>query len=133
MIIIKELKKVNIMSKSRTKKVISTFDRLMRDPKQKALFEKEYNKFLLSEFILEAMEENKISVRKLAEKSGVSPSIIQNIRSEKTSNVTFNTLNSIFSSLGYRMVIEKINRSNSDKLKENNPFKGGKKKSYTTP
>ncbi|MDY6969804.1 MAG: helix-turn-helix transcriptional regulator [Spirochaetota bacterium] len=54
------------------------------------------------------MEVNHISVRKLAEKSGVSPSIIQNIRSEKTSNVTFNTLNSIISSLGYRIIFEKI-------------------------
>jgi DNA-binding Xre family transcriptional regulator len=114
-------------------KVLSTFDKFMRNPKQKALFDKEYSKFLLSEFILEAMEENKISVRKLAEKSGVSPSIIQNIRSEKGTNVTFNTLNSIFTSLGYRMVIEKINKSISKNNKDKFLIRGGKKKSYNTP
>jgi len=90
------------------KKQLSTFDEFMKDPVQKKKFDKEYNKFLLSEFLLEAMEENHISVRKLAEKSGVSPSIIQGIRSEKTSNVTFNTLTSIFTALGYRMIVEKI-------------------------
>ena len=69
---------------------MSTYEKFIQDPIEKEKFEKEYNKFLLSEFLLEAMEENHISVRKLAEKSGISPSIIQNIRSEKTSNVTFN-------------------------------------------
>jgi len=91
-----------------TPKNLSTFDKFMQDPEQKKKYNKEYNKFLLSEFLLEAMAENNISVRKLAEKSGVAPSIIQNIRSEKIKNVTFNTLNSIFSSLGYRMFFEKI-------------------------
>ena len=91
-----------------TPKNLSTFDKFMQDTEQKKKYNKEYNKFLLSEFFLEAMEENNISVRKLAEKSGVAPSIIQNIRSEKIKNVTFNTLNSIFSSLGYRMFFEKI-------------------------
>jgi DNA-binding Xre family transcriptional regulator len=89
-------------------KNLSTFDKFMQDTDQKKKYNKEYNKFLLSEFLLEAMEENNISVRKLAEKSGVAPSIIQNIRSDKIKNVTFNTLNSIFSSLGYRMFFEKI-------------------------
>jgi len=118
------------MNKSKNKKVLSTFDKFMKNHKQKELFEKEYNKFLLSEFILEAMEENKISVRKLAEKSGISPSIIQNIRSEKTANVTFNTLNSIFTSLGYRMVIEKINKAASKDIKNKSFVRRGKKKSY---
>lgn len=93
------------------KKNLTTFDKFMKDKKQKKLFDKEYDKFLLSEFILEAMEENHISVRKLAEKSGVSPSIIQNIRSEKTTNVTYNTLLSLSASLGYRLTFKKIVKS----------------------
>ena len=67
---------------SNNKKFLSSFDIFMQDTKQKKQFDMEYNRFLLSEFLLEAMEESHISVRKLAEKSGVSPSIIQNIRSE---------------------------------------------------
>jgi DNA-binding Xre family transcriptional regulator len=89
---------------------LTTFDKFIQDPVQREKFEKEYNKFLLSEFLLEVMEKDHISVRKLAKQSGVSASIIQNIRSEKTSNVTFNTLTSIINSLGYRLKFEKIGR-----------------------
>ena len=101
--------------KPKRRKSLSTFEKFMQDPIQKEKFNKEYNKFLLSEFLLEAMEESQISVRKLAEKSGVSPSIIQNIRSEKTANVTFNTLTSILTTLGYRLSFEKINVIKSTK------------------
>ncbi len=74
---------------------LTTFDKFMLDQKQKEKFDKDYSKFLLKEFLLEAMDENRITVRKLAEQSGVSTSIIQNIRSEKNSNITFNTLSII--------------------------------------
>ena len=47
-------------------KAMSTFDRVMANPKQKGLFDKEYSSFLLSEFLLEAMESRKIPTRKLA-------------------------------------------------------------------
>ena len=91
------------------KKNESTFDKYMKDKKQKELFDKEYNKFLLSEFLMEAMEEEHISVRKLSKKSGISTSIIQNIKTEKTSNVTINTIQALASSMGYRLNFEKIN------------------------
>ena len=42
-------------------KPMSTFERLMQDPKWKAGFEKGYEKFLISELLIEAMEENNIS------------------------------------------------------------------------
>ena len=42
------------MAKKRSK---TTFDSFMKDDKQKNLFNREYSKFLLSEFILEAMVE----------------------------------------------------------------------------
>ena len=89
-------------------KLTTTFNEFMKDPKQKEKFDKEYNNFLIKEFLLEAMNENHISVRKLSEKSGVSTSIIQNIRSDKIANITINTLTSLMISLGYRMTFEKI-------------------------
>ncbi len=85
----------------------STFDRLMQDPKWKASFEKGYEKFLVSEFLIEAMEENKISVRKLAKEAGVSPTLIQNMRSGKSSNISINTLAPILSVLNYRIAFVK--------------------------
>ena len=45
----------------------TTFDKFIAsDPKRKAKFDKEYNEFLLSEFVLEKMESEHISVRALA-------------------------------------------------------------------
>jgi len=40
----------------------STFDQFINsDPEQKELFDREYNAFLLSEFLLEKMEEEQIN------------------------------------------------------------------------
>jgi hypothetical protein len=86
----------------------STFDKMMKDEKGKELFNKEYNDFLISEFLLEAMNEKKITVRDLSRKSKVSTSIIQNLRARNTSNITIKTLHSLFHTLGYRIKIEKI-------------------------
>ena len=96
---------------NKKQKHLTTFEILMQDPKQKEKFDKEYSKFLVKEFLLEAMNENHISVRKLAEESGISTSIIQNIKSEKSTNITFSTLNSLMSALGYRVIIEKIDNT----------------------
>jgi len=90
------------------KKNESTFDKFMKDKKQKELFNKEYNRFLLSEFLLDAMKEKNISVRKLSEKSGISTSIIQNIKTEKATNVTIKTVIALAASLGYRINFEKM-------------------------
>ncbi len=87
---------------------LSTFDKFMEDENQRELFALEYNDFLISEFLLEAMEENSISVRKLSEKSGVSTSIIQKLKTEKGANVTLKTMFALASSLGYRINFEKM-------------------------
>ncbi|SRR6056297_1286367 len=104
MFIIKD--EVNIM----TTKPTSTYDRIMNDKKRKTRFDKEYTEFLVNEFILEAMEENHISVRKLAEKADVSPAVIQRIRSGESSNITLKKLSSIASVLGYRISFEKVEK-----------------------
>jgi len=87
----------------------TTFDKFINSsPKRKAKFEKEYNEFLLSEFVLEKMEEEKISVRKLAKKAGVSPTVIQKIRTQNAAKINFRTFTSVLNTLGYRINIEKI-------------------------
>ena len=108
MIILKGLKVVPIMNNKNMNKKTSTFERVMSEPKRKAKFDQGYNEFLLNEFLLEAMEENNISVRKLAKKAGVSPAVIQNIRSGKTSNITLKKLNNIASVLGYQITLSKV-------------------------
>ena len=87
----------------------SNFDKYIKnDIKQKKKFDKEYNNFLLSEFILEKMEEENISVRELARKA-VSPTIIQKLRNNKTADkINYQTFLSVVNSLGYRVNIERI-------------------------
>ena len=87
----------------------TTFDKyITSDPKEKELFDKEYNEFLLSEFVLEKMETEHISVRALAEKAGVSPTVIQKIRSQNAERINFRTFTSVLNSLGYKISIEKM-------------------------
>ena len=50
----------------------STFDEFITDnPGQKKLFDKEYEKFILSEFIIQKMKEENLSERSLAEKESI--------------------------------------------------------------
>jgi DNA-binding Xre family transcriptional regulator len=90
--------------------IVETIYRLpfMEKKDQKELFNKEYNQFLLSEFLLDAMEENHISVRKLSKETGIFTSIIQNIKTEKATNVTLNTVQALATCLGYRIKFERI-------------------------
>ena len=66
-----------------TKKVKSTANKFVESltPKQRKEFFEEYRELLLSELLLAAMEQDEISVRKLAKLAGVSPTIVQAMRS----------------------------------------------------
>jgi len=87
----------------------TTFDKFITsNPKRKEKFDKEYNEFLLSEFVLEKMESEHISVRALAQKAGVSPTVIQKIRSKNAERINLRTFTSVLNSLGYRINIEKM-------------------------
>jgi len=87
---------------------MSTFDREMQNPHFKAEFDRDYQEFLISEFLIEAMEKENKSVRKLAEEAGVSASMIQKLRSGEKTNISLNKLVSILSALHYRINFEKI-------------------------
>ena len=96
--------------KKPTKKIktgLSTYERLIKNPKRKAKIEKEYKQLLLSELLIALMEEDNVSVRKLAKAAGISPSIIQDIRSGKKENITLKSFSNIAAALGYAIVLEK--------------------------
>jgi len=99
---------MEIIMKNKNK---STFDRIMSDSEQKKRFEKEYVQFLFSELLLEAMDEEHISVRALSKKSGVSTSVIQNMRSMKPTNITIKTMASLLKPLGYQLAATKGRRT----------------------
>ena len=94
----------------RNNKMSSTFDEFItNDPEQKALFDKEYEDFLLSEFIIQKMEEENLSVRSLAKRASVSPTVIQKLRNnESAERITYKTFMSVIRSLGYKMRLEKM-------------------------
>ncbi len=84
-------------------KTQSTFERFMNIPGEKQKFEKEYTQFLFSELLLDAMNEEDISVRELSKKSGISTSVIQNLRSMKPTNITMKTMTALLKPLGYHL------------------------------
>jgi DNA-binding Xre family transcriptional regulator len=87
----------------------TTFDKFINsDPKRKEEFDKKYDEFLLSEFVLEKMESEDISVRALARKAGVSPTVVQKLRGKNAERINFRSLTNVLYSLGYRISIEQI-------------------------
>ena len=87
------------------KKIKSTYDEFIGNKKQKTLLDKEYRELLISELLLAAMEEDHISVRKLATEAGVSPTIIQSLKSGKKTNITIDTLSRILNVIGYQIIL----------------------------
>ena len=89
------------------KKILSTFKREMQDVSFKKKFEKEYKEFLLSELINALMETDSKSVRKLAKEVGLSPTVIQNIRSGLQEDIKLSNFINISHACGYKIVLEK--------------------------
>lgn len=99
------------------KKAKSTYDKFIEDDEQKALLDKEYKELLLSELLIAVMEHNHISVRKLATAAGVSPTIIQGLKSGSKTNITIDTLSRILDAVGYQIIFRpKIKTGNQLKV-----------------
>ena len=88
-------------------KNLSTFDREMQDSSFRKRFEEEYNEFLLSETIRSLMDSEHKSVRQLAKESGLSPTVIQNIRSGLQEDIKLSNFINISHACGYKIVLEK--------------------------
>jgi len=85
----------------------STFEREMQNADFRKTFEREYNETLLSELVCAIMDDDKISVRKLAEAVEISPSVIQKIRSGQQKDVKVSNFISIMQECGYDLILEK--------------------------
>jgi DNA-binding Xre family transcriptional regulator len=90
-----------------TKKALSTFEREMKNAKLKKAFDKSYKNFLLSELLIAIMEEDDVSVRDLAKEVGLSPTIIQRIRSGKQDDLKISNFVSIVRACGYKVLLVK--------------------------
>ena len=100
---------------------MSTYDELMQNPEFKRKHEESYRELVLSELLLAIMNEDKISIRSLAEQAGISPTIIQDIRSGKRDNITLKTFSSIINALGYNLVLESRVKGSPKRIKMSNP------------
>ena len=88
---------------------MTTFEKFFEEnPEQKDIYNKEYNDFLLSEFMLEQMEAQHISVRELAKQADVSPTVIQKLRTKDALKVNLTTFTSVLRCLGYQIKLEKM-------------------------
>lgn len=85
------------------KKHKSTYEEFIKDSKEHKLLDQEYKALLVSELLLAAMEEDHLSVRKLAETAGVSPTIVQELRKGRKTNITIETLSRILDVIGYQI------------------------------
>lgn len=94
------------------KKAKSSYEEFIQDEEQKAILDKEYKDLLLSELLLAAMEHDHVSVRKLALAAGVSPTIIQGLKSGSKTNITLDTLSKILDVIGYQIIFAPKRRSN---------------------
>lgn len=90
-----------------SKKQLSTFEKEMQKPAFRKKFEKEYKEFLLSELIIALMDNDKKSVRKLAKEVGLSPTVIQNIRSGKQDDIKLRNFINISHACGYHLILQK--------------------------
>lgn len=90
------------------KEYLSTHERLIQeDPNFERDLNKKYREFILSELLMALMEEDHISIRKLAHEAGVSPSLVQDLRSGKKDNLTFKNFSNLIDALGYDIILEK--------------------------
>lgn len=87
------------------KKTTTTFDKWMADPEIKERFDKDYKNFVLSELLLALMENDGKSVRELAKEVGLSPTVIQNIRSGKQEDMKIKNFISIAHACGYHLLL----------------------------
>ncbi len=89
-------------------KPLSTFERKMKNAKFKKAYEQHYKELLLSELLISIMDaDDDSSVRKLAKEAKLSPSVIQDIRSGKQSDIKTSNLIKIARAFGYKLILQK--------------------------
>ena len=94
-----------------TKKTQSTVDKFitsLSNAEVKKLNE-EYRELLLSEIIIAAMEKDNLSVRKLAQLAGVSPTIVQAMRTQKNKDFSMQTFFKVLKGIGCKSFMVEFN------------------------
>ena len=92
------------------KKIKSTSEEFIESlsKKEKEKFFDEYRELVLSELILALMEKDDLSVRKLAKMAGVSPTVVQAMKSGTKKDFSLKTFFKILKGLGCKKLMVEI-------------------------
>ena len=85
----------------------STFERKMKSSKFKKVFDAGYKKLLFSELMMAMMENDDLSVRKLAKEAGIAASVVQKLRSGEQTDIKLSNLIKIAHVFHYSVVLER--------------------------
>ena len=99
------------------KKIKSTYEEFIENEEQKCLLDQEYRELLISELLIAAMQQDHLSVRKLAAAAGVSPTVIQELKSGEKTNITIDTLSKILDVIGYEIIFAPKKDASEKQLK----------------
>lgn len=88
----------------------STYERETKNPEFRAALEREEALLEVSEFLAQQMEEQNLSVRKLAALADVSPTIIQGIKAGTRKNIEYSTLKVLMEALGCQITFKKVRK-----------------------
>jgi len=88
----------------------STYERVTQNKTRKARIDQEYQELLIAELLIAAMAKDDLSVRELAQEAGVSPTIIQELKTGKRKNITLDTFSRVLNAIGYQIAFEPITR-----------------------
>ena len=107
----RELIMIKKSKPTRIKKTQSTCEKFVNSlsSAEKYAFEQEYKDLLLSELLLAIMEQDEISVRKLAKLAGVSPTVVQAMRSSAKKNFSMQSFLKILRGLGFNKLTAERN------------------------
>ena len=90
-------------------KKLTTFEQEMQNSEFRQEFEKEYKEFLLSEIVCALMDNDSKTVRGLAKEVGISPTIIQRLRSGAQDDVKLSNFVNLSHACGFNIFLEKGN------------------------
>ena len=107
MILLKDAKGIRTMNK----KIQSTYDRFLKSltSQERKDFKDEYQELAFAELLIALMQKDDVSVRRLAEEAGISPTIIQGIRSGTRSHVSMQSFFKILQGLGCKKLLVEHN------------------------
>ena len=88
----------------------TTYEEFVENPENKKMIEEEYQELLLKELFLKMQEDRKSTVRKTAKDVGLSPRIIQALKTGKQKNIRLTNFNKISHSFGYHIELVKGGR-----------------------